>query len=56
MLCNIGTGAGTMGMFAEYHAFSQFSQLVMCFLMLAGRLEVYAVLLPFSRSFWKEKI
>ena len=56
MLCNIGTGAGTMGMFAEYHAFSQFSQLLMCFLMLAGRLEIYAVLLPFSRSFWKEKI
>ena len=56
MLSNIGTGAGAMGMYAEYHAFSQFSQLVMCFLMLAGRLEIYAVLLPFSRSFWKEKI
>ena len=56
MLCNIGTGAGVMGMFAEYHMFGQFSQLVMCFLMLAGRLEIYAVLLPFSRSFWREKI
>ena len=56
MLCNIGTGAGAMGMYAEYHAFSQFSQLLMCFLMLAGRLEIYAVLLPFSRSFWREKI
>ncbi|MBP5750783.1 MAG: TrkH family potassium uptake protein, partial [Firmicutes bacterium] len=56
MLCNIGTGAGVMGMFAEYHMFGQFSQLVMCFLMLAGRLEIYALLLPFSGSFWREKI
>ena len=56
MICNIGTGAGIMGMFAEYHMFSQFSQLLMCFLMLAGRLEIYAVLLPFSRSFRREKM
>lgn len=56
MLSNIGTGAGAMGMYAEYHAFGQFSQLLMCFLMLAGRLEIYAVLLPFSRSFWNEKL
>ena len=56
MLSNIGTGAGTMGMYAEYHAFGQFSQLLMCFLMLAGRLEIYAVMLPFTRSFWREKL
>ena len=56
MLCNIGTGAGAMGMYAEYHMFSQPSQLLMCFLMLAGRLEIYAVMLPFTRSFWREKI
>ena len=56
MLCNIGTGAGAMGMYAEYHMFGPLSQLIMCFLMLAGRLEIYAVLLPFSRSFWREKI
>ena len=56
MLCNIGTGAGAMGMYAEYHAFSQPAQLLMCFLMLAGRLEIYAVMLPFTRSFWREKI
>ena len=56
MLCNIGTGSGAMGMFAEYHMFNPFSQLLMCFLMLAGRLEIYAILLPMTAGFWKEKI
>ena len=54
MLCNIGTGAGVMGMFAEYHMFGQFSQLVMCFLMLAGRLELFPMLiLLFPSTFRK---
>ena len=33
--------------------FSPFSQLVLCFLMVAGRLEMYAIVILFTKSFWK---
>ena len=33
--------------------FNGFSQLFLTFLMIAGRLEIYAILLLFSRSFWR---
>ncbi len=56
MLSNIGAGFGQMGNFAQYGSFSAFSKAVLCILMLAGRLEIYAILLPFTRSFWKEKV
>ena len=33
--------------------FNEFSQLVMSLLMIAGRLEMYAMVIVFARSFWK---
>ncbi len=56
MLCNVGAGCGQMGMLGQYHMFHPVAQLLMSILMLAGRLEIYAILLPFTRGFWKEKI
>ena len=55
MLCNVGSTFGETGIFGCCDMFGGFSKLVMCFLMLAGRLEIYAVLLPFSRSFRSDK-
>ena len=56
MLCNVGAGCGEMGLLGQYYMFHPFSHFLMSILMLAGRLEIYAVLLPLSRSFWREKI
>lgn len=55
-LNNTGSGFGIMGIYANYHMFSGFSQAVLCALMMLGRLEIYTFLLLFSRDFWKEKI
>ena len=33
--------------------FDDFSKLVMCFLMIAGRLEINSLVIVFAKSFWK---
>ena len=50
---NIGPGFALVGPTCNYAAFSNLSKLVMCFDMLAGRLEIYPILLLLSRSTWK---
>ncbi len=52
LLSNTGTGFGTMGIFGNYSAFAGPMKLFMSFMMLAGRLEIYTVLLIGSRVFW----
>lgn len=52
MLCNTGASFGSMGIFGNYSAFPGLTKLFMSFLMLAGRLEIYTVLLLFSKTFW----
>ena len=55
MLGNSGTPTVFLrnpGLFADMNGFSKLS---MCFLMLCGRLEIYPVLLLFSRKFWNTK-
>jgi trk system potassium uptake protein TrkH len=52
MLCNTGASFGAMGIFGNYAAFSGPIKLFMSFLMLTGRLEVYTVLLLFTKIFW----
>ncbi len=54
LLNNIGAGFGQMGMAGCYADFSAPMKLFMCLLMLAGRLELYAVILPFFPSFWRK--
>ena len=48
LLNNIGSGFGQMGLDACYSDFSGVMKLFMCLLMLAGRLELYAVILFFN--------
>lgn len=50
---NIGPGLGIVGPAGNFASFSAFSKLVLSFDMLAGRLELFPVLLLFSGSSWK---
>ena len=50
---NIGPGLETVGPTCNYGVYSDLSKLVLVFDMLAGRLEIYPILILFSRSTWK---
>lgn len=52
-LNNIGPGLELVGPTANFGFFSPLSKLVMIFDMLAGRLEIFPLLLLFSRETWK---
>ena len=50
---NTGMALGEAGCTGYFGMFSPFSQFFLCVLMITGRLEMYAVLLLLSKSFWK---
>ncbi len=50
---NIGPGLEGVGPMANFSSYSWFSKLVLSFDMLAGRLEIFPMLLLFSGSVWK---
>lgn len=50
---NVGPGFGLVGPVGNYAAFSVFSKLVLIVDMLAGRLEIFPILVLFSRSAWR---
>lgn len=52
---NIGPGLEMVGPTGNYGAFSHFSKLVLILDMLAGRLEIFPILILFSRSTWKQR-
>lgn len=52
-LNNIGPGLGLVGPTCNYSHFSVFSKLLLSFDMLLGRLEIFPVLVLFSRFTWK---
>lgn len=52
---NIGPGLSAVGPAANYAAFSPFSKLMLSFLMLFGRLEIYPMLIALSPSTWSKK-
>ena len=49
---NIGPGLEAVGPTCNFSAFSDFSKLVLSMDMLAGRLEIFPILVLFSRSTW----
>lgn len=49
---NIGPGIGAVGPMCNYGGFTYLSKLVMCFDMLAGRLELFPMLLLFNARTW----
>ena len=51
---NVGPGLGAVGPMCNFGFFSDFSKYVLSFAMLAGRLELFPVLLLFSPSTWKK--
>ncbi|MCR5042299.1 MAG: TrkH family potassium uptake protein [Clostridia bacterium] len=53
-LNNIGPGLEQVGPSGNFAGYSVFSKLVLCFDMLAGRLEIFPMLVFFSRSTWKK--
>lgn len=54
-LNNIGPGLEGVGPTCNYASFGVFSKLVLIMDMLAGRLEIFPILVLFSRSTWKQK-
>ncbi|MDA1013057.1 MAG: TrkH family potassium uptake protein [Planctomycetota bacterium] len=54
-LNNIGPGVGVLGPHSNYSQFSTQGKLLLTLLMLLGRLELFAMLVLFSRSFWKSQ-
>ena len=52
---NIGPGLEAVGPTCNFSGFSAFSKLVLSMDMLAGRLEIFPILVLFSRSTWKHK-
>lgn len=51
-LCTVGPGLNQVGAIEDYAWFSDASKLFMCFLMLVGRLELFAVFVLFQPRFW----
>ncbi len=52
---NIGPGLAAVGPTCTYAAYSSLSKLTMIMTMLAGRLEIFPILVLFSRSTWTRK-
>jgi trk system potassium uptake protein TrkH len=52
-LGNIGPGIGMVGPVENYAAIPLAGKWVLAFLMLLGRLELFTVLILFTRAFWK---
>ena len=52
---NVGPGLGAVGPYGNFADFSVFSKLVLCFDMLAGRLELIPMLMLFSPYAWSRK-
>jgi len=52
---NIGPGMAAVGPTCNFAAYGVLSKLTMCLAMLAGRLEIFPILILFSRSTWSRK-
>lgn len=50
---NVGPGLGAVGPASNYFALSNPSKLLLSFLMLLGRLEIYTIMVLLSPAFWK---
>ncbi len=53
-LNNVGPGFGMVGSVGNYSQFSMLSKFVFCFDMIAGRLELYPLILLLTPSAWKK--
>lgn len=53
-MSNMGPGLEVVGPAGNFSAFSPLSKIVLSFCMLAGRLEIYPMLIMFSPSIWRK--
>ena len=53
---NIGPGLEIVGPMGNFSSFAPWAKLLLCFDMLAGRLELFPMLLLFAPSVWKRQI
>lgn len=53
MLANIGPGIGSFGPFSDYSGMHEAAKWILSLLMLTGRLELFAVIILFTGSFYK---
>ena len=51
-MAGIGPGIGTVGPVSNFAHLPDLGKIILSFLMLVGRLEIYTVIVLFSRSFW----
>jgi trk system potassium uptake protein TrkH len=51
---NVGISIGQFGPAGTYASFPTVAKWVMSFVMLIGRLEIFTVLLLFTRTLWKK--
>lgn len=54
-LGNVGPGMAQVGPMGNFAEFSPFSKLILCFDMLAGRLEIFPFLVLFTAPAWRRK-
>lgn len=54
-LGNVGPGMAQVGPMGNFAEFSQLSKLILCFDMLAGRLEIFPFLVLFTAPAWRRK-
>lgn len=54
-LGNVGPGMAKVGPMGNFAGFSPFSKLILCFDMLAGRLEIFPFLVLFTAPAWRRK-
>lgn len=52
-LNNIGPGLGPVGATMNYAFLAPFAKCVLIVMMVVGRLELFAIILPFTREFWR---
>ena len=50
---NVGPGLGEIGPFESFAHFPSAVKLTLCFAMIAGRLELFTILILFHRDFWR---
>ncbi len=53
-ISNIGPGLSKVGPICNYSIFSSFSKLILTFNMIIGRLEIFPILILFSKNTWKK--
>ena len=53
-LSNVGPGLGRVGSLGDFSFYSNFSKVIFSLLMIAGRLEIFPLLILFSKTTWKK--